>query len=139
MPFDLPNSFLTGIERIDSDHKALVARINSVAAHEQSKDRNRLLAALAHFMADLADHFHWEEQMLKEMNYPQLESHTKHHAEAILALDRLIRSAESGTPFSPSVAHVCFDRLIAAVLMTDMEFANWFSANPTHGNPLIQQ
>src|SRR5688500_13599309 len=96
MPFDLPGSFMTGLDSLDSDHLALVARINSIAEHEQAQDRNKLFATLAHFMADLAEHIYWEEQMLKEMGCSQLESHTRHHSSTIAELDRLTRNTVSG-------------------------------------------
>jgi hemerythrin-like metal-binding protein len=123
--FDLPSSFLTGIEHLDGEHRELIGRINSVAELERSGETALLLGALANFMADLAEHFASEETHLKDMNYPKLSSHNKHHAETIVALERLIRDMKNGEPIERGVAHICFHELISAVLMTDMEFVSW--------------
>lgn len=56
MPFDLPSSFLTGIDHVDEDHQKLIDRINMVAELEQAGDEPQLLGALGHFMADLSKH-----------------------------------------------------------------------------------
>jgi hemerythrin-like metal-binding protein len=130
MAFELTASFLTGIDHLDGEHRELMARINSIADLERSRDTAALIRALLEFRADLTRHFEGEEAHLKDLSYPKLSSHAKHHAEIIVALERLTRGVEIDEPIEAGVANVCFHELISAVLLNDMQFINWLADNP---------
>jgi hemerythrin-like metal-binding protein len=131
MLFDLPPSFLTDIAQLDSEHRALVAQINSVAELERVRDKNGVLAALAHFMVDLGEHFRGEEALFDRLGYPKLVEHAHHHTETMTALGRLVRDIESGELATSSATHTCLHELLSSIIRVDKEFTNWLAVNPT--------
>jgi hemerythrin-like metal-binding protein len=128
--FDLTESLRTGIEQLDDDHRHLISRVNLVAEIEQSADTKALVGALSEFKADLAKHFQSEEAHLQAVSYPKLSSHAKHHAETIIALDRLIRDIQDGVSIEGGAAYICYHELISVVLLRDMQFINWQADHP---------
>jgi len=128
--FELTESLHTGIGHVDDEHRSLISRINSIGALERSADMEALIGALAAFKADLAEHFENEEVYLKEVNYPELRSHAKHHAETIVVLDRLIRNHRDGGSIDGGAANACYHQLITVLLRKDMQFANWLADHP---------
>jgi len=130
MSFELSESYLTGVRHLDDDHRELVARINAIDELERAKNNTALVGALLEFKKHFVEHFRREEADLKRVKYPKLNSHTKHHAETIVALERLIRSVECGEQNADSVAGRCFHELIAAVILQDMQFLNWLADHP---------
>lgn len=128
--FDLPESFLTDIAQLDDEHRALMAHINSVAELERGGDKNGMLASLAHFMADLAEHFRREEGLFGTLGYPKLVEHAKHHTETMSALDGLARDIQEGELANSRAAHTCLHELLSAIIRIDKEFTNWLSARP---------
>ena len=131
MSFELPRSFLTDIAQLDGEHRALVAHINSVAELERGGDKNGVLAALARFTADLAEHFRAEERLFDRLGYPKLVEHANHHAETMTALDRLAHDIEGGKLATPRATHTCLHELLSSIIRVDKEFTNWLAANPT--------
>lgn len=125
--FKLLESLLTGVKRLDDDHRNLISRINSVAEVEKSGDPAALMRSLSDFRAELAKHFQEEEAHLEAMKYPLLRSHAQHHAQTLAALDQLMREVSSGEPREMSVAHICFHELASMVLRRDMQFVNWLA------------
>jgi len=126
MPFVLPTSLLTGIDKLDEDHRQLVGRVNAIAEAERNANQPALLEGLGAFRADLEEHFEAEEAHLRAVNYPKQSAHATHHAEVIVALDRLVRDLRSGDR-TDGVAHTCFNELVTAVLLRDMQFLNWLA------------
>lgn len=130
MVFQFTESLRTGIEHLDDEHRQLISRINLIAEIEQSIDTAALLGALSEFKADLAKHFQSEEAHLLAVNYPKLNSHAKHHAETVVALDRLIRDVQDGASIEGGAAYICYHEIVSAVLLQDMQFINWQADHP---------
>lgn len=129
MPFEFLPSFVTGTSQLDEEHRELVTRVNAIAAFEHAGDTAGLLKALAVFRADLAAHFAAEEAQLVRVGYPKHSSHATHHAETIVALDRLVDGLERGEP-PHEVAETCFHELISNLILEDMQFLNWLADHP---------
>lgn len=125
MKFKFMESLRTGIKTLDDDHRDLIGRVNLIAELEQPADTAALIDALSEFKADLVRHFQSEEAHLRAVNYPRLDSHARHHAETILALDRLMRDVENSEPIEGGAAYVCYHELVVVVLQRDMQFINW--------------
>lgn len=126
MAFELPESLFTGIKSLDDDHRELIAGINAIADAERAADKSALVSRLTAFKEHLAQHFHSEEAQLKTLNYPKLGSHSRHHSEIVVAIERLIRDVQNCAPVE-RVAHTCFHEVVSAVLLRDMQFINWLA------------
>lgn len=124
--FQLSESFRTGLDRLDEEHRALIDRINEVAEAERAGGAG-LLPALRDFRDELCRHFRDEEAELEAAGYPDRRAHAEHHAQSLVALDGLIARIEGQPRRDGGVAATCFHELISAVLLRDMEFVNWLA------------
>lgn len=127
MTFVLTGGLRTGLKDIDDDHLELVSAINAIADLERHGDLASVRAALLEFKMDLIEHFHREEAQMRQLHYPEVISHTRHHAEAIATLGGLMRSVDDGSPVAGGVAPACFHELLNLVLHKDMRFINWLA------------
>lgn len=134
MSYVLPSSLLTGIADLDEDHRQLIACVNVIAAAERQADHAALLDGLAAFKADLVGHFEAEERHLQAVDYPRHSAHATHHAEVIVALDRLARGLKTGDR-TEGIAHTCFHELVTAVLLRDIQFLNWLADRRMRDGP----
>lgn len=76
------DSLITGNETIDTQHKELIEKINSlVKSCEETRDKVKAIKMLE-YLADYTDfHLKAEEQLQEEVNYPNLEQHKIKHEE----------------------------------------------------------
>lgn len=123
--YALTASMLTGVARLDSEHRDLVAVINRIHAAELGGDVSELLAQLTAFKDGLVRHFRSEEDYLDMEAYPRLHAHTIHHADTIMALEEMMDGVQSGASALGKIAANCFAELLRNVLLMDMEFLNW--------------
>jgi len=73
--------FETGIHAIDAQHKALFEAVNRLAAALGSESMGEGVKASLDFLAQYTlDHFQMEEHFMREMAYPDLETHAAEHA-----------------------------------------------------------
>lgn len=61
----------------------------------------------------------------RNLGYPEVSAHAKHHLQTILSLDQLIIGIDHGDTIEPSAAHRCFHEIVKGLLEPDMEFARW--------------
>lgn len=78
------DSYNTGIEAVDEEHKKLVDLIEamhtSIRDDEPKKTVERVLAEIAEYTQT---HFHNEEALMEEKEYPELEAHKSQHQSLI--------------------------------------------------------
>lgn len=123
--FSLLPSMLTGIAHMDAEHHDLVGAINRIHEAEKRGSGPDVLKRLAEFRDHLAGHFEHEESYLALQQYPARDAHAKHHAESLVALDRMIEELSEGGIELGDIAAGCFSELLGAILMMDMRFLNW--------------
>ncbi|HHW19294.1 MAG TPA: hemerythrin family protein [Firmicutes bacterium] len=89
-------SLSTGIEAIDSQHKELFSRINSLlSAMAQGKGKDQVKDILV-FLGDyVVTHFGTEEKYMRQYLYPAYPSHKREHAEYIERFNRLKQKLDS--------------------------------------------
>ncbi len=125
--FRITESLRTGVPALDNDHEQLIEHINAMAELEDSAGSEEMLEALERFHAHLVRHFQAEESNLREVAYPRIEAHLKHHADILKALDRLMDDIRRNEPIEGSAAQICYHELVSAVLFRDMQFVNWLA------------
>lgn len=123
--FALTEAMLTGLPQLDGEHQDLVLCINRLEDAERNGDLAEVLRLLAVFKSGLADHFDREEAYLGLIRFPRMDNHAKHHAETIVALERIIEDVRAGMRALGDVAAHCFNELLQAVLLMDMQVINW--------------
>ena len=125
--YSLISSMLTGITQLDVEHHELVSAINRVHEAELRGSVPDTVKRLAEFKEHLAGHFEHEEGYFTLHRYPALDAHAKHHAETLVALERIIEDLSAGAIELGEIAAECFNELLDTILMMDMRFLNWLA------------
>jgi hemerythrin-like metal-binding protein len=74
------DEFRTGIDGVDYEHEALIARINAVYGMiENSAARIDVVDGLGEIYGAIAAHFALEEQMMRRTDYPEYAEHRADH------------------------------------------------------------
>ena len=87
---EFDESLVTGNEMIDSQHKELIAKINSLV-ESREKDGGKVAAIkMLDYLAEYTEfHFNAEEKLQEEIEYPGIEEHKKQHQELYRVVDEL--------------------------------------------------
>jgi hemerythrin-like metal-binding protein len=73
------DSMSVGNRHIDEQHKILIDTINQLASAESQNERSLVAMIIDELVSYTAFHFQFEEQLMKECGYPDLESHKRIH------------------------------------------------------------
>ena len=77
--FSLPDSTLYGIKALDDQHQELIDVIRSLSAYAGSDDLATVEKIFNHIQEILIEHFDDEEQVMRDLAYPDMDSHSIHH------------------------------------------------------------
>ena len=127
MKVELLQTFITGHPVIDDEHLKIVNAINDVSAAITSGEYDRCAELLDDFLAICQNHFQTEEDLLKELGYPQLQDHAVFHKELIIKAKAVkILCMDMNDPGN---IRRCFDEmatlLIEDVVKGDMQFVSF--------------
>lgn len=122
----------TGINTIDSQHKELFRRINSlVTAIKQQRCKSEIDGTIK-FLDDYARvHFAEEEKHMQEAGYPGLAEQIENHRHYLAALAELKAQASlprvqgSSYDLSATTNQVAVDWIVDHILKLDMKFAEF--------------
>jgi len=125
-------SLATGIGTIDSQHKELFKRINTlVLAIKQQRCRSEIDGVLK-FLDDYARiHFSDEEKHMRETAYPGYDEQRVAHRKYLQALEELKqqaalpRVAGASYDLSATTNQVVVDWIVAHIMQLDMKFAKY--------------
>ena len=115
---------------IDSEHKVFVRIIQKIiSATEMKKDRN-YIERLIYEMLKYADfHFHSEETVMMELNYPDLNDHQKEHERLLLKLRNMVSIVELKDYSRPMVDLIQFliDWFVTHTITVDKKLADYLA------------
>lgn len=83
------DSFATGDEVIDDDHRELVVMMQHIEGAVVTRDTGRCRRLFQEFLAAMADHFEREETRLRELNFARVAEHARQHRELLARTDAL--------------------------------------------------
>lgn len=136
LSFVLPTSLLSGINTVDEEHRRLVACINVIAENERAQDKVSISVNLARFIADLTEHFRWEDEYLASLKYPKFAEHIARHAQIISFLTGLLKEARITDVKELRIADHCFDKLVHTVIFDDLAYVNWLAVRRVDAKPV---
>jgi adenylate cyclase len=93
-PLKWRDDFKIGVGEIDAPHKRLFDKFNGFIAAGRQADQSENLDMLAFLGSHVQAHFRMEEEMMRQHNYPFLESHLQEHKRFIENFLTLTREAE---------------------------------------------
>ena len=84
------DSLITGNQMIDTQHRELIEKINSLLISCENKNDKQGAVNMLNYLADYVDfHFAEEEQLQKETGYPGIPEHKAKHEELRRVVDDL--------------------------------------------------
>lgn len=129
--FEWSDDLSVGEETIDSQHKALIQRLNDVAAAIEQQQGEREISRTLGFLSEYVQfHFSEEEQQMEEADYPGLETQKQNHAEFIATLKNLEDDfyEEGATrPLAESINTFLFNWLTRHIQGLDRQFSEFLS------------
>jgi len=94
---DWNKSFDTGIEQIDLQHRRIVEMINQLIADAPSAKGEVITQILQAMRRYIAEHFSYEEYLMREAGYKYLRQHTALHQRFIDKVGELVVAHEQGS------------------------------------------
>jgi hemerythrin len=88
-----------GVASIDAQHKSLIAMVNTLYSASKGNWGAAIVGkTLESLIDDTVEHFHYEERLFRETNYPEeaAAAHVKEHDELINALAEVVARYNRG-------------------------------------------
>jgi len=121
-----------GVPMIDSQHKELIARANSLVAAMRRGDGRRNIVDVIEFLGQyVEEHFSFEESVMRENNYPKYETHRAVHNCFKADFQALaLKFQSSVTKIGPTieVQHRVMDWLRKHIQGTDIDLGKYLKA-----------
>jgi len=96
------DSYLVGIEALDTEHKDLINRLNQLhnRFYRRQGDRSRIEDYLKEIHDRVQGHFIMEEGMMQNTKYPDYAQHKKEHDAFLGVIDNLISKYQNSPDYS---------------------------------------
>lgn len=132
MDEDVFRHYRFGIEPIDEEHRSLLSYLERIADAESDEDRSGLIDRLR---GDLQSHFDTEIRLMRDIEFPYLATHLKHHialTEAFADAGKRIRAEKMADSrwISKQIAKLLIDH----VDQVDRQYAEWYREKVSGAN-----
>jgi hemerythrin len=129
-----------GIASIDEQHEELFRRVNSVVdAVGPAESHEQVAEALAYLEQYVLRHFHDEEKLMEELEYPLINKQRRDHARFLELFEQFKTTFESGDPARSLASNMQFRLtgwLVTHVCGADRDLAEFVHAlNPASPKP----
>ncbi len=119
-----------GIDVIDKQHQRIVHYINSLYdATEQQANREQLKDVLNNLVDYTLSHFAFEESLMEESNYPDLQGHQLTHQNFTHLIEDLKRRFNEGDSVAEELAELLQNWLINHIMNDDVAYVNLVKQN----------
>jgi len=119
-----------GVPRLDADHVTLISLLNQLhinMAEDQSRDAIEPVLTALHHYAD--SHFEFEESLMANLKYPDLERHKDCHNDFCSRIAELAREAPMNQDVARSLRALLGRWLFDHVVRVDGQFGAWLKNN----------
>ena len=130
------DSLSVGVPAMDEEHRQFIARVNALnTAIIDSEDKATVALAMDLMLAEAAQHFAHEEQLLGEWRFPDAAAHRTKHAELQGRFERVMREfAQSELGFVWALKGLQMKQLLVEhLLKEDMKYRDFLQAGRTPG------
>ncbi len=122
--FEWSSDYNIGIKVIDQQHRRIIDYINQVyAAPKSSAARAELKEVLTNLIDYTLSHFAFEEALLEEANYADLQEHQLTHANFCNLIEHMQTRFNSGDDVSTELAELLQRWLLQHILTDDRSYA----------------
>ncbi|WP_018274028.1 bacteriohemerythrin [Teredinibacter turnerae] len=118
------SAFEIGIPVIDKQHQRIIEYINRVEQLKcESSNREQTSEILAMLVDYTLSHFEFEEALMEEAGYRELEEHQLTHRAFVQQLESLHARFKSGEPIASQLAHMLMHWLLEHIKEDDSSYA----------------
>jgi hemerythrin len=118
------DELLTGIDLVDTQHRALFEAVHTLAQAIQDGGReDELMLQLALIAQRTIFHFHTEEALMKAHQYPQRTFHGAEHLDLILKVRAIQYKSAKGQAVTTDITRFLAEWFGHHVLSQDMDYA----------------
>ncbi len=119
------DKFFVHVKKIDEQHKKLVNMVNDFYSHVNNNAHTDKLQKLLNGLADYTVyHFETEEKYMMDINYSDIDSHKKEHAEFVEKILDVKNRYESGKMvMSLEITNFVKNWLVDHIMGTDQKYA----------------
>ena len=118
------------VDEIDAQHRLLFAIGNELLEIEdpvnEAKEFKYLFQHLTHYVDT---HFQAEEKFMKEIGYPYLDKHIKHHEAIINEINTTVKSASNLVQLRKKLETLIRSWIQNHILAEDKAYAIWYKEN----------
>lgn len=115
--------FETGIEPIDSQHRSLFEAVNQLGDAFRTGTVSQQVRESMDFLVNYTEeHFHDEERLMRDWNYPGVMAHEAEHARLIDQVQQLQAKLAAGHPVTIDIAVFLADWLKRHINESDMAY-----------------
>ena len=93
-PFELTADLLTGIEKIDNQHRKLISWANFIAFDDADTTAHKVTETLDNLQSYVVYHFRTEEEAMDRTDYDQLNKHKNQHTRLMNEVAELLSRAK---------------------------------------------
>ena len=93
-PFELTADLLTGIEKIDNQHRKLISWANFLAFDDADTTAHKVTETLDNLQSYVVYHFRTEEEAMDRYDYDQLNKHKNQHTRLMNEVAELFSRAK---------------------------------------------
>lgn len=127
MLIEWKKEYNTNIPVIDGQHKNLIGLINKLHDKENANyDHDFLYDVFEKLVQYTKVHFSFEEQMLKEQGYPEVEKHNAEHAVFVIKLAEYLKnSRRADFHVSEEISKFLEHWFVNHILKNDIEYSKY--------------
>ena len=119
-----------GINVIDSQHRLLFAIANELMDFENPKnERPEFSYLFDHLRKYIDEHFQYEENFLKEINYPEYDAHLKKHVVIVQEINGVLKSSQDLSELKKQLDALMLNWIKNHILVEDRKYASWYKQN----------
>jgi hemerythrin len=123
----LRKEFLTGVERIDSQHEVLFGLIHDFQnAWRSGNSTKEVLCFLEEMFLYVKFHFFSEEHLMQLVEYPRSDDLRKEHLEMVKNISAFIEDFKNGNAKPAEIEGFLFDWFLDHISTEDFAFAEFF-------------
>ncbi|MCX7977773.1 MAG: bacteriohemerythrin, partial [Bdellovibrionaceae bacterium] len=112
-----------GLPHMDDEHKGIFLRMNSLISALERKDTTQLKSLYDDLSSFVVEHFRHEEEFMRSVHYPQLESHQKIHKNLLERVGQFGKDIEQGTLDERKLVSFLRNWLISHIMGVDRQYA----------------
>ena len=122
------------IPSINEEHKEIFARMAQIENLSKNfADKKAVLAAFDNLVEYTLEHFQSEEAFMRKINFPEIETHKKMHADLMAKLDKYRKEYVNSVygAFPSSVFDFFQNWLLTHILIADKRYAEFAKSKAT--------